>query len=147
MKAAQLIAHGKPGKFEVRDIPDPQPGKGQVVVQVKACGLNHLDLWTEEGALPIPVQLPRVTGCEIAGTIARTGNSVSGFAVGERVAVQSNLFCGECEYCRRGEESNCLNLVMLGVQRDGGFAEQVPVPQRAVVRLPEKVDFKTSAAL
>jgi NADPH:quinone reductase-like Zn-dependent oxidoreductase len=147
VKALQLIAHGKPGTFELRNLPDPQPAADEVVVQVKACGLNHLDLWTEEGALPIPVELPRVTGCEIAGIVARVGNAVSGIKMGERVAVQSNLFCGQCEYCRSGEESNCLNLVMLGVQRDGGFAEQVVVPQRAVVRLPEAVDFKTSAAL
>jgi NADPH:quinone reductase-like Zn-dependent oxidoreductase len=147
VKALQLIAHGKPGTFELRNLPDPQPAADEVVVQVKACGLNHLDLWTEEGALPIPVELPRVTGCEIAGIVARVGNAVSGIKIGERVAVQSNLFCGQCEYCHRGEESNCLNLVMLGVQRDGGFAEQVVVPQRAVVRLPEGVDFKISAAL
>src|SRR4051812_3433867 len=147
MKAAQLVAHGKPGKFELRDIPDPQPGKGEVVVEVKACGLNHLDLWTEEGALPIPIHLPRTPGCEIAGVVQALGAGVEGWQRGDRVAVQSNLFCGECEYCRQGEESMCLNNLMLGVQRDGGFAEKVLVPIRALVRLPEQVDFATSAAL
>src|SRR6185295_15701238 len=63
------------------------------------------------------------------------------------VAVQSNLFCGECEFCRRGEESFCLSNVILGVQREGGFAEKVVVPSRAVVHLPKGVDFNTSAAL
>ena len=147
MKAVQLVAHGTPGKFELRDVPDPVPGADEVVVQVKACGLNHLDLWTEEGALPIPINLPRTTGCEIAGVVLRTGPQATSFKPGNRVAVQSNLFCGQCEYCLRGEESMCLNLVMLGVQRDGGFAEQVLVPQRVLVRLPENVEFKTSAAL
>lgn len=143
----QLVSHGTPGKFEVRDVADPQAGPEEVVVQVKACGLNHLDLWTEEGALPIPVDLPRTPGCEIAGIVSHTGPEVSGWAKGDRVAVQSNLFCGKCEYCVRGEESMCLNARILGVQSDGGFAEKVLVPERALVRLPEALDFATSAGL
>src|SRR2546423_6659612 len=147
MKALQLVAHGKPGKFELRELADPQPGPGEVVVQVEACGLNHLDLWTEEGALPIPIELPRTPGCEVAGTVVAPGADVSAWKAGDQVAVQSNLFCGQCEYCKRGEESMCLNARMLGVQCDGGFAENVVVPQRALVRLPANVEFKTSAAL
>src|SRR5258705_37270 len=147
MKAVQLLAHGIPGKFELRELPDPEPGLLEVVVEVKACGLNHLDLWTEEGALPIPVDLPRTPGCELAGLISRVGAQVRNWSVGDRVAVQSNLFCGQCEYCARAEESMCLNARMLGVQCDGGFAEKVVVPERALVGLPQNVDFTTSAAL
>jgi 2-desacetyl-2-hydroxyethyl bacteriochlorophyllide A dehydrogenase len=143
----QLVAHGAPGKFELRDLPDPQPGPGEAVVQVHACGLNHLDLWLEEAGLPLPVKLPRTPGGEIAGKIAALGANVSDWKIGERVAVQSNLFCGECEFCRRGEDSMCLRAEILGVQCDGGFAEKVLVPARALVRLPDAVDFDTSAAL
>jgi len=147
MKAVQLIAHGKPGQFQLRDLPDPQPAPDEVVVQVYACGLNHLDLWFEEGALPIPLRLPRIPGCEIAGRVVALGEGVNEWKGGERVAVHSNLFCGRCEYCARGEESLCLNAELVGVQRDGGFAEKVVVPVRALVRLPDKVEFETSAAL
>jgi NADPH:quinone reductase-like Zn-dependent oxidoreductase len=168
VKAIQLVAHGPPGKFELRDVPDPQPGPGEVVVQVQSCGLNHLDLWLEEAGLPIPVKLPRTPGGEIAGKIVEIGSAAVPEAsqrdaqlrqgydgragaprwnVGDAVAVQSNLFCGECEFCRRGEDSVCLRSEILGVQRDGGFAEKVVVPARALVRLPESVDFDTSAAL
>jgi NADPH:quinone reductase-like Zn-dependent oxidoreductase len=168
MKAVQLIAHGAPGKFELRDVPDPVPNNGEVLVEVRACGLNHLDLWLEEAALPIPIQLPRTPGCEIAGTVLATGGNpgapasppvtnlgapaslpapLNAWKPGEHVAVQSNIFCGECEFCRVGEESMCLNNIMLGVHRDGGFAERVVVPERALVRLPDKVTFETSAAL
>src|SRR5256885_13779966 len=147
MKAVQLVAHGTPGQFQLRDLPDPKPAAGEVVVQVFACGLNHLDLWLEEGGLPVPIQLPRTPGCEIAGAIHTTGEGVKDWKKGDRVAVQSNIFCGQCEYCSRGEESLCLNSEMVGVQRDGGFAEQVVVPGRALVRLPDKVDFVASAAL
>jgi 2-desacetyl-2-hydroxyethyl bacteriochlorophyllide A dehydrogenase len=147
VKAVQLIAHGAPGTFELRDLPEPRPGANDVVVQVEACGLNHLDLWLEEAGLPIPLQLPRTPGGEIAGTISEVGSGVKDWKRGERVAVQSNLFCGDCEFCRRGEESLCLRGEILGVQRDGGFAEKVMVPSRALVRLPAGVDFDTSAAL
>lgn len=147
MRAAQLIAHGSPGKIEIRDVPAPQPGPGEVVIDVRACGLNHLDLWLEEAGLPIPVELPRTPGGEVAGVIAETGEGVSGWRVGDRVAVQSNFFCGECEFCKLGEESQCRENQLLGVERDGGFAEKMIAPASSLVRLPDSVSFETSAAL
>ena len=147
MKAIQLVAPGAPGKFELREVPDPQPGPGEAVVQVQSCGLNHLDLWLEEAGLPIPVKLPRTPGGEIAGKIVETGADVPNWKIGDRVAIQSNLFCGECEFCQRGEDSMCLRGEILGVQRDGGFAEKVLVPARSLVGLPEGVDYDASAAL
>lgn len=147
MKAVQLIAHGVPGQFRYSEIPDPVPGPDEVVVRVRACGLNRLDLWLEEGSLPMPVQLPRIPGSEIAGEVLSLGRDVADWRPGDRVAVQSNLFCGHCEFCLRGEESVCLNGRLLGVDRDGGFAELVTVPAAALVRLPAKVDFAASAAL
>ena len=147
MKAIQLVTHGKPGKFELRELPEPQPGPDEVVVQVQSCGLNHLDLWLEEAGLPVPVLLPRTPGSEIAGTIFATGTAVADWKHGDRVAIQSNLFCGECEFCKRGDESTCVRGELLGVTRDGGFAGQVVVPARSLVRLPDAVGFDTSAAL
>jgi 2-desacetyl-2-hydroxyethyl bacteriochlorophyllide A dehydrogenase len=147
VKAVQLVTHGKPGQFRLQDLPDPAPGPDEVVVQVKACGLNHLDLWLEEGALPVPVQLPRIPGCEVAGVVTALGDDVDEWRRGDRVAVQSNLFCGHCEHCEHEEESLCLHTVILGVQRDGGFAEKLAVPATGLVRLPDNVDFQTSAAL
>jgi 2-desacetyl-2-hydroxyethyl bacteriochlorophyllide A dehydrogenase len=147
MKALQLTAQGTPGKFELSDVPDPKPGPNDVVVKVHACGLNHLDLWLEEGGLPISIPLPRTPGGEAAGTVVETGTAVSNLKPGDRVAVQSNLFCGECEFCRRGDESMCLFSQLLGVQVDGGFAEALVVHARNVVPLPDGVEFRTSAAL
>jgi 2-desacetyl-2-hydroxyethyl bacteriochlorophyllide A dehydrogenase len=147
MKAVQLTSHGSPGEFKVADVADPAPGAGEVLVRIYACGLNHLDLWLEAGELPIPLKLPRIPGCEIAGRVVTLGEGVHNWREGERVAIQSNLFCGKCEFCQRGQESLCLNGEMIGIQCDGGFAELVVVPVSALVRLPEKVDFETSAAL
>jgi 2-desacetyl-2-hydroxyethyl bacteriochlorophyllide A dehydrogenase len=147
MKAFRLVAHGTPGTFELCELPDPQPGPDEVVLQVHACGLNHLDLWLEEAGLPMPLSLPRTPGCEVAGRIVDAGHEAGPWQVGDRVAVPSNLFCGRCDHCQRSQESMCLNSVMLGVERDGGFAEKMSVPARALARLPEAVDFKAAAAL
>jgi len=147
MRACQLITHGQPGQLGLRELPNPLPGADEVVVAVRACGLNHLDLWLESGGLPVAVPLPRTPGGEIAGMVAAVGPGVTDWQPGNRVAIQSNIFCGECEFCRRGEESLCLRGELLGVVRDGGFAEQVVVPVRTLVRLPDGVDFRTSAAL
>jgi len=147
MKALQLVAQGQPGTFKLNNLPDPQPGPGEVVVRVRACGLNHLDLWLESAGLPIPVPLPRTPGGEVAGEISLVGDEVAGWKPGDRVAAQSNLFCGECEFCRRGDESICIKGELLGVSRNGGFAENVVVPARALVKLPSGLDFNTSAAL
>lgn len=146
MKAIQLVEHGKPGRFEQRELPQPQAGAGEVVVQVKACGLNHLDLWLEENGLPIGPQLPRTPGCEIAGIVAQAGAGAP-WKPGDRVAIQSNLFCGHCEFCQQGEEALCLSGESLGIQRNGGFAEYVLAPANALVALPDGLDFTTSAAL
>lgn len=147
MKALQLVAHGAPGRFELRDLPAPEPGPADAVVRVRACGLNRLDLWLEERALPLPLRLPRTPGSEVAGEILRVGAEGTAWKPGDRVAIQSNLFCGACEFCVRGEESLCLAATLLGVQCDGGLAEQVVVPARTLVRLPDGLDFTTSAAL
>jgi len=147
VKALQLIAHGQPGTFELRELPDPSPGAGEVLVRVRGCGLNHLDLWLESAGLPIPVPLPRTPGGEVAGEVCDIGSDVRDWRTGDHVAVQSNLFCGECEFCRRGDESICIKGELLGVTCDGGFAEKVLVPARALVRMPTGLEFNTSAAL
>ncbi len=147
MKAVQLVAHGTPGQFRNVDLADLTAGPEEAVVRVRACGLNRLDLWLEEGNLPIPLRLPRIPGSEISGEIIALGGPSDTWRIGDRVAIQSNLFCGTCEHCQAGDESICLHGVLLGVQRDGGFAEQVLAPCRSLVRLPDAVGFRDSAAL
>ena len=147
MRAVQLVKQGTPGEFKLVEIAAPKPAPDEVVVKVKACGVNRLELWAEEGGLPVPIQLPRILGGEIAGVIAELGEDVDNWRTGERVAIQSNLFCGSCEYCLRGDESLCLHGKLLGIDRDGGFAEMVVVPARSLVPMPEEVDFTACAAL
>jgi len=147
MRAVQLVRHCNPGEFKLVDLPKPALAPDEVLVQVKACGLNRLDLWAEEAGLPVKIELPRVLGCEVAGVITDLGDDVDQWRLGEKVAVQSNLFCGLCEYCLKGDESICLNGSLLGINRDGGFAEYVAVPARALVPMPNGLDFSACAAL
>ena len=146
MRAFRLHSQGVPAKHQLDDVPVPSPGPDEVLVCARACGLNRLDLWAEQGALPVASPLPLVQGCEIAGTIAGLGTDVLGWKPGERVAIQSNLFCGRCEFCQAGQESLCLESRMLGVQCDGGLADYVVVRASALVALPEEVSFEASAA-
>jgi NADPH:quinone reductase-like Zn-dependent oxidoreductase len=147
VKALQLVAHGTPGKFDFHEVPEPVPSENEAVVDVRACGLNHLDLWLEAAGLPIKIELPRTPGGEVAGIISKVGSALQHWQIGDRVAVQSNIFCGRCEFCTQGEESMCLSGLLLGVHRNGGFAERVAVPETALVRLPDNVSFETAAAI
>lgn len=147
MKAIRLVSHGKPGHFELQDLPDLVPDDKEVVVEVHACGLNHLDLWLEEDGLPIKIDLPRTPGSESAGRVLKVGSKVTNWKAGDRVAIQSNIFCGTCEFCLEGEDSICVSGQSLGIHREGGFAEQILVPERALLHLPDQVPFETSAAL
>lgn len=147
MDACRLVQHGKPGVYEFGGVEDTHPGEGEAVVSVHACGLNRLDLWAEEAALPIPVELPLIQGCEPAGQICELGSGVSGWKIGDRVAVQSNLFCGACESCAKGDENLCLKGSLIGVQQNGGFAQKMVVPQRVLVPIPAGVSYETAASL
>lgn len=147
MKAWQLLQHGSPGHWRLTELPDPRPGPEQVVVRVRACGLNHLDLWVERGELPVPVPLPRIPGAEAAGEIVEVGPGTESWQAGDRVVIQSNLFCGSCEFCQAGEESTCLHGRLLGVDLDGGLADLVVVPARALVAAPANLTLREAAAL
>lgn len=147
MFAFRLHAQGVSAIHRLEEIPDPHPGPGEVAVRVRACGLNRLDLWAELGELPVASPLPLIQGCEIAGEVARPGPGTEGWSIGDRVAIQSNLFCGGCDGCRSGQESLCLHSRLLGVQCDGGLAERVVVPASALVRLPANVSFTDAAAV
>lgn len=147
MKALQLMAHGCPGTFAWHDVPTPSPGPEDVLVQIEACGLNHLDLWMESNNLPIQPQLPRTPGCEPSGTIRAVGSTVQQWKPGDRVSIQSNFSCGTCPACVRGEDSMCLHARILGVELDGGFSECIVVPARQLVALPAGLSTVHAAAL
>jgi NADPH:quinone reductase-like Zn-dependent oxidoreductase len=147
MKAAYFKAHGGVEQIVYGEYPDPVPAAGEVVVRVRACALNHVDMLLLDGRFPPPEGLPHVNGCEVAGTVDTVGAGVAGLSRGQRVLVFPGFACGACEYCLRGERTVCVRYGYLGAHKDGGYAELVKVPAANVLSLPETVPFESGAAL
>jgi NADPH:quinone reductase-like Zn-dependent oxidoreductase len=146
MKAAVFRAFGGPEQIRVEEVPDPRLGPGQALVRVRACALNHLDLWVLGGLPVLRTPLPFWTGCDIAGEVADLGADVSGWSPGARVAVNPSLSCGSCEWCIRGEDSLCVRYRIIGEHMVGGLAEYVAVPAANLLALPGHVSFEDAAA-
>jgi L-iditol 2-dehydrogenase len=137
------------GRFEVRDLHDPRPGRGELLVRVQACGVCGSDLRIFRHGHP-RIRLPQVLGHEIVGTVVGTGRDANGFRPGDRVAVMPKVPCGNCLYCRRGRGNLCAEGGSFGYQLPGGFAEYVVVPEAAVnqdVVLPLPAGFDTEEAI
>ena len=148
MKALLLSEYKK---LEVADLPRPVPGKGEVLVQVAACGICGSDVHGYDGTSGRRIP-PIVMGHEAAGTIAEVGAGVTSFQPGERVTFDSTVYCGECDYCRSGQVNLCDYRQVVGVscgdyRRAGAFAEYVVVPQRILYRLPDTLSFPEAAML
>lgn len=146
MKAALFRKHGGPEVLEVAEIPDPQPAQGDVVLRVKACALNHLDLWVRDGWDGLKLPLPHIGGCDIAGVVEKLGPGVQGWKAGDRVAVNPSLSCGKCDVCQAGEDCLCKEYRILGEHTWGGMAELAKVPAANLLRFPASMSFETAAA-
>lgn len=146
MRAVGFREHGGLDKLVALDVPTPEVGDDDVLVRVKACALNHLDLWVRGGLPGLKLALPHLPGSDVAGDVAVVGRSVNYPEVGVRVAVNPLLSCGECEWCVQGEDPLCLEFKILGEHVPGGYAEYVRVPARNVVELPTDFDYVEAAA-
>ncbi len=147
MRAAFFREHGGADKIIYGEYPDPVPTAADVVVRVKACALNQVDMLLLDGRFPPPEGLPHVNGCEVTGTVETTGDAVRGVTRGQRVIVFPGFSCGTCEYCLRGERTVCIRYGYLGAAKDGGYAELVKVPAANVLPLPEAISFEAGAAV
>src|SRR5438128_2054799 len=147
MKAAFFKEHGGAEKVLYADYRDPVPGPDDVVVRVRACGLNHVDMLLLDGRFPPPEGLPHVNGCEVAGTLEGLDKGAGSLRPGQRVVVFPGFSCGVCEFCLRGERTVCLRYGYLGAHKDGGYAELVRVPVASCLALPEAMSFEAGAAL
>jgi D-arabinose 1-dehydrogenase-like Zn-dependent alcohol dehydrogenase len=145
MKVAQISKPG--GDFEIVEREIPQPGMGQVRIQVQACGICHSDVLTKEGAWP-GIQYPRAPGHEVAGIIDELGAGVSEWKQGQRVGVGwHGGQDGTCLSCRRGDFRNCRNVKIPGISYDGGYQEYMLAPVEALVAIPESLSAAEAAPL
>ena len=137
MKAVRFHQHGGPEVLRYEDAPDPQPAAGRAIVRVRACALNHLDLWERRGLDRVKLPLPHISGADVAGEVLETG---------QRVMLQPGLRCGACAPCRRGDDNQCVHYDVLGLRSDGGYAELIAVPLENLIPIPATLDFITAAA-
>src|SRR4029453_6378221 len=147
MRGYRISHHGGPEVLEWTELPDPRPRADEAVVAVRACALNHLDLWVRNGIEGVKYPLPLVPGSEVAGDVLEVGEAVRGFRPGDAVLVAPGLSCGICERCLAGEDPLCREYGILGETRDGGCAERVAVPGRNLLPLPRGLDYAEAAAV
>jgi len=137
VKAVRFHQHGGPEVLRYEDAPDPQPAEGRAIVRVRACALNHLDLWERRGLDRVKLPLPHISGADVAGEVLETG---------QRVMLQPGVRCGACAACRRGDDNQCVRYDVLGLRSDGGYAELISVPLENLIPIPATLDFITAAA-
>jgi len=145
MKAVRFHSHGGPEVLRYEDAPDPVPAAGEALVRVRACALNHLDLWERRGLPRVTIPLPHISGSDVAGEVVTSPSP--DVPPGSRVMLQPGLSCGHCAACLSGRDSECPQYEVLGYRNhDGGYAELVKVPLQNLVKIPDHVDFTQAAA-
>jgi len=147
VKAILFHQHGGPEVLQFTDVPDPEPRPTEVLVRVRACALNHLDLWVRGGLPNVPIPLPHIPGSDVAGEIAKIGSEVTTVRVGQKVVLAPGVTCGKCAACISGQDNRCRQFTNLGYMIDGGCAEFVRVPEVNCLSCPENLSFEQAAAI
>jgi NADPH:quinone reductase-like Zn-dependent oxidoreductase len=147
VRAILFRQHGGPEVLQYVDVPDPEPRPNEVLVRVRACALNHLDLWVRGGLPNVPIALPHIPGSDVAGEIAKVGSTVTTVRVGQNVVLAPLVSCGKCPACVAGLDNRCRQATNLGYMIDGGCAEFVRVPEVNCLPYPESLSFEEAAAV
>ena len=145
MKAVRFHQYGGPEVLQYEDVPDAKPRRNQVLVRVKACALNHLDLWLRKGIGNVPV--PHINGSDVAGEVAELGEYITDLKPGQRVLLAPMVFCNHCAYCAAGVQNFCRQYSVLGNRVDGGNCELLATARVSVVPIPDSLSFEQAAAL
>jgi NADPH:quinone reductase-like Zn-dependent oxidoreductase len=146
MKAVLFHSHGGPEVLGYEDAPDPRPGTGEVLIEVRATSINHVDLFLRRGMPGVKIPLPKIAGSDAAGTIREIGPGVTGLKIGDRVTINPSISCGRCEFCAAGFGSQCSSFTMVGEHVDGAYAELLRVPAHIVLPIPPSMSFEDAAA-
>ena len=147
MKAVIFNQHGGPEVLQYAEVPDPAIKANEVLVEVKACALNHLDIWARGGLPGVPIPLPHILGNDIAGVVREVGELVPWVQTGAEVMLQPGVSCGHCAECLAGRDNLCRDYDMLGYRRDGGYAQLVAAPGVNVIPKPKNLSWEEAAAL
>ena len=147
MKAVVISEHGGPEVLRYTNVPEPSIGASDVLVRVRACALNHLDLWMRGGLPNRPVQFPHILGSDISGEVAKIGESVKNVCVGEKVLLAPGVSCGACPQCLAGHDNFCKDYTLFGTTIPGGYAEFVKSPAANAIPIPGNLTLEEAAAI
>jgi NADPH:quinone reductase-like Zn-dependent oxidoreductase len=147
MRAVVFDRTGGPEVLEVREMPEPRPSADEVVLDVKACGMNHLDLWVRSGAIGLDLEMPHILGSDVVGVAREVGAGVRHVNPGDKVLVLPTLSCGTCAQCMAGDDNLCRFYDLVGRKRNGGYAERVAVPGANCLPYPENLSWEQAAAV
>ena len=146
MKAVRFHAHGDPGVLNYEEAPDPEIHPDEVLLEVRAASVNHLDVFVRRGIPGAKLPLPHIPGADASGIIRKTGNAVVELEVGQRVTINPGISCGHCEFCAGGFGSQCMTYRIIGEQTPGSYADLLRVPQHNVLSIPDSMSFEDAAA-
>jgi NADPH:quinone reductase-like Zn-dependent oxidoreductase len=149
MKATVFKEHGSVDKLVYTDFAEPEISSSEVLVNVKACGINHLDIWVREGMPGVTLPLPHILGCEITGEIAGIGSEIKvrDLSIGQRVLIAPGISCGKCEFCLSANDSLCHEFKIMGFQVNGGYAEYAKAPVENIIPISDKLSFEEWASV
>ncbi len=147
MKAVIFNQHGGPEVLHLAEVPDPQVKPDEVLIEVRACALNHLDVWVRKGLPGIKIPLPHILGNDVAGVVREAGELVTWAKAGDEVMIQPGVSCGHCAACLAGRDNTCDEYDIIGYRRDGGYAELLAVPGVNLVPKPQGLSWPEAAAL
>ena len=145
MRAIRFHEYGGPEVLRYEEVPDPVPRLDQLLVRVKACAMNHLDLWVRKGTTKSP--LPHIPGSDVAGEVVEVGKYVTGLRSGQRVLLAPMTFCNHCAQCAAGRQNMCRGFSVFGNAVDGGDCELIAVPQVSVIPIPDHLSFDQAASV
>ena len=146
MRAVLFRRHGGPDVLESADVPDPSLEPGRILVRVKACSINHLDLWIRQGLPAYHITLPHISGCDVAGVVEQTGPGVTGVPVGSPVVIAPGVSCFHCAACFAGQDNLCESYGIFGAKTNGGYAQFTTARARDVVPVPAGLSMDAAAA-
>lgn len=146
MKAIRFHRHGGPEVLQYEDAPDPVPSADEALVKVKACALNHLDVWARNGLPSVEIPLPHISGSDVAGVVEWVPGEEKEFQRGDEVVMNPGVGCGKCDKCLLGLDNQCRYYSIIGYGVDGGYAELVKIPRTNLVRKPEGMNFEEAAS-
>ncbi len=146
MKAVLFYQHGGPEVLQYEDFSTPEPAPGEVLIRLRAAALNRMDVFVRNGWPGLKLELPHINGADGAGEVAALGENTGGFEIGDHVAINANLGCGNCDFCVAGRDNLCRHWHLLGETIRGTYAQYISLPARQLYKLPPGFDLHAAAA-